>query len=105
MKQGAELLCLLPPALSVGSRWWSSPGAGQTIKEPLVLGMLILCSALALGILWSDHPELGFKVWRRYFAFLVFIPYLSLLNKQRLLWAISGLLIGYFGTLLASTSG
>src|SRR5687768_10481419 len=44
---------------------------GEIIKEPLVLGMLLLCFVLALGILWSDYPKLGFKVWRRYFAFLV----------------------------------
>jgi len=41
---------------------------GETIKEPLVVGMLLLCFVLALGILWSDYPKLGFKVWRRYFA-------------------------------------
>ncbi|SDZ85622.1 O-antigen ligase family protein [Nitrosospira multiformis] len=74
--------------------------AGETVKEPLAIGMLLLCFVLALGILWSDHPDLGFKVWRRYFAFLVFIPYLGLLNKERLPWAISGALLGYFGALL-----
>src|SRR5687768_10761332 len=62
--------------------------------------MLVLCFVLALGILWSDDPKFGFKVWRRYFAFLVFIPYLSLLNKERLPWAIAGLLTGYFGTVI-----
>ncbi|HJT50481.1 MAG TPA: O-antigen ligase family protein [Nitrosospira sp.] len=72
----------------------------QLIKEPLVLGILVLCLVLALGILWSDYPKLGFKVWRRYSAFLVFIPYLGLLNKERLPWAIGGALIGYFGALL-----
>ena len=72
---------------------------GETIKEPLVVGMLLLCFVLALGILWSDYPNLGFKVWRRYFAFLVFIPYLGLLNKERLPWAIWGALLGYFGAL------
>jgi O-antigen ligase len=72
----------------------------QLLREPLVLGMLVLCLVLALGILWSDYPKLGFKVWRRYFALLVFIPYLGLLNKERLPWAIGGALIGYFGALL-----
>ncbi|SOD41706.1 O-antigen ligase [Nitrosovibrio sp. Nv4] len=72
----------------------------QTLNEPFVIGMLVLCFVLALGILWSDDPKLGFKVWRRYFAFLVFIPYLSLLNKERLPWAIGGLLAGYLGVLL-----
>ena len=74
--------------------------AGETFREPLAIGMLLLCFVLALGILWSDHPDLGFKVWRRYFAFLVFIPYLGLLNKERLPWAINGALLGYFGALL-----
>lgn len=73
---------------------------GEIIREPLVVGMLLLCLVLALGILWSDYPKLGFKVWRRYFAFLVFIPYLGLLNKERLSWAIVGALMGYFGALL-----
>lgn len=73
---------------------------GETIKEPFVLAMLTLCIVLALGILWSDYPKLGFKVWNRYFAYLIFIPYLSILNKARLPWAIGGALIGYFGVLL-----
>ncbi len=71
-----------------------------TIKEPLVLAILIFCAVLLLGILWSDDPGSGFRVWRRYAIFLVFIPYLSLLNKQRLQWAVGGSLIGYFGVLL-----
>lgn len=71
----------------------------ETIKEPFVLAMLIFCIVVALGILWSDDPKLGFKVWNRYFACLIFIPYLSVLNKIRLPWAIGGLLIGYFGVL------
>lgn len=71
----------------------------QTMNEPLVPAILILCTVFALGILWSEYPKLGFKVWRRYIAFLVFIPYLSLLNKERLPWAIGGLLIGYFGVM------
>lgn len=73
---------------------------GQTIKEPLILAILVLCVALALGILWSDDLGAGYRVWRRYAILLVFIPYLSLLNKQRLPWAISGVLIGYSGVLL-----
>jgi O-antigen ligase len=72
----------------------------QTIKEPLVLAILIFCAVLALGILWSDDLGSGYKVWRRYAVFLVFIPYLSLLDKQRLPWAIGGVLMGYSGVLL-----
>ncbi|MBL79139.1 MAG: ligase [Nitrosomonadaceae bacterium] len=65
------------------------------IKEPFVTAILILCSIMALGILWSDDPNHGFRTWRRYSAFLIFIPYLALLNKNRLHWAIGGILIGY----------
>jgi O-antigen ligase len=80
--------------------WVLDGGLGrfrETLKEPLVVALLALCVVLALGILWSDEPKIGFKVWRRYFAFLVFIPYLSLLNKERLRWAVVGFLSGYFG--------
>lgn len=72
----------------------------QTIKEPFVLAILIFCAVLALGILWSDDLGSGYKVWRRYAIFLVFILYLSLLDKQRLPWAIGGMLMGYSGVLL-----
>ena len=73
---------------------------GEITKEPFVLAILILCGVLALGILWGDYPETGRLKWRRYFGFLIFIPYLSLLNKDRLPWATAGLLTGYFGALL-----
>ena len=66
----------------------------RTIREPLVVGILILCFVLALGILWSDDPKLGFKVWRRYSAFLIFIPYFALLSRERLPWAAGGALGG-----------
>lgn len=70
----------------------------QIIREPLVLGILLLCTLLAVGLLWGEYPEAGRLKWRRYFGFLVFIPFLSLLNKDRkhrLPWAIVGLLGGY----------
>ncbi|MBA4141918.1 MAG: O-antigen ligase family protein [Nitrosospira sp.] len=82
--------------------WVLDGGLGRfrdTAREPLVIAMLVLCGALGLGILWSDDPGHGFKVWRRYLAFLVFIPYFALLNKERLPWATGGMLIGYFGAL------
>ena len=74
---------------------------GQIIREPLVLGILLLCAVLALGLLWADYPEAGRMKWRRYFGFLVFIPFLSLLNGSRLPWAITGLLAGYVIVLLS----
>jgi len=73
---------------------------GQIIKEPLVLAILILCTLLALGILWGDYPGSGPLKWTRYFAFLVFIPLLALLNKERLPWAMGGLVTGYAAVLL-----
>jgi O-antigen ligase len=73
----------------------------RAIKEPLVLAILILCALLMLGILWGEYPESGRLKWKRYFAFLVFIPFLSLLNnKERLFWAITGLVTGYAMVLL-----
>jgi O-antigen ligase len=72
----------------------------QVIKEPLVLAIFILCALLILGILWGEYPESGRLKWKRYFALLVFIPFLSLLNKDRLSWAISGLVTGYAIVLL-----
>ena len=73
---------------------------GQTIKEPLVLAILIFCAALLLGILWSGYPNSGNFRWSKYLGLMIFIPYLSLLNKERLSWAIGGLIVGYSGVLL-----
>ena len=67
----------------------------QIIKEPLVLAILFFCAVLALGILWSDYPESRRIRWNKYVLLPVFIPYLSLLNKERLSWAIGCLVIGY----------
>lgn len=67
----------------------------QTIKEPLVQAILILCALLLLGLLWSDAPEDGRMKWLKYFILLIYIPFLSLLNKDRLPWVIGALLAGY----------
>ena len=72
----------------------------QMIKEPLVLAILFFCAVLVLGILWSDYPNSGRIRWNKYVILTVFIPYLSLLNKERLFWAIGGLVIGYSVVLL-----
>jgi O-antigen ligase len=72
----------------------------QIIKEPLVLAILFFCAVLVLGILWSDYPNSGRIRWNKYVILTVFIPYLSLLNKERLSWAIGGLVIGYSVVLL-----
>ncbi|HVW65207.1 MAG TPA: O-antigen ligase family protein [Nitrosospira sp.] len=80
---------------------FDSQRLNYVIKEPLSIGILIFCGTLALGILWSDYPRIGLKVWKRYIPFLFFLPYLSLLTESRLTWAISGLAIGYCGILIA----
>ena len=72
----------------------------QMIKEPLGLAILFFCAVLVLGILWSDYPNSGRIRWNKYIVLTVFIPYLSLLNKERLSWAIGGLVIGYSVVLL-----
>jgi len=74
--------------------------ARQMIKEPLALAILFFCGILLLGILWSDYPDSGRIRWNKYVILTVFIPYLSLLNKERLSWAIGGLVIGYSMVLL-----
>jgi O-antigen ligase len=74
--------------------------ARQVIKEPLALAILFFCGILLLGILWSDYPDSGRIRWNKYVILTVFIPYLSLLNKERLSWAIGGLVIGYSVVLL-----
>jgi O-antigen ligase len=71
----------------------------ETIKEPLVLAILILCGFLALGMFWGNFPEEGYFRWKKYFILLAFIPFLSLLNKSRLPWAIAALLVGYLSVL------
>ena len=72
----------------------------SVIKEPLAVAILSLCGVLLLGILWSDWPNSGRFRWDKYLALMIFIPYLSLLNKDRLFWAVGGVVIGYLGVLL-----
>lgn len=68
----------------------------QSLREPFVLAILVFCSLLALGMIWTEYPIYGeHLVWVRYFVYLVFIPYVSLLNRERLPWAIGGFLTGY----------
>ena len=83
---------------------WIVAGGGlerlkEVGREPFVKAMLILCLLVAAGILYSDGPEAGHKVWQRYFAFLIFIPYFTLMSAKRLPWAVGGLVLGYVGVL------
>ncbi|MDP1557334.1 MAG: O-antigen ligase family protein [Nitrosomonas sp.] len=68
--------------------------SGQLIKEPLVKAILVFCMVLLLGFLWSEYPEGGRMKWKKYFILLIFIPFLSLLNKERLPWVIGASLAG-----------
>lgn len=72
----------------------------QMLREPLVLAILIFCGVLAAGILWGESNEFRYFRWHKYLVLLIFIPFLALLNKERLPWAISGLLIGYISIVL-----
>jgi len=66
------------------------------IKEPLTLGILVFCGVWVIGLLWSD-PAVAFQDrWKKYFLLLTFLPLYSLLNKERLPWAIGGLAGSYF---------
>ena len=71
----------------------------QVIKEPFVQAILLLCTLLLLGLLWSELLGNGRMKWLKYFILLIFIPFYSLLNRERLPWAIGGLATGYLGVL------
>lgn len=65
------------------------------VKEPLALGILVFCGVWVIGLLWSD-PAVAFQDrWKKYFLLLTFLPLYSLLNKERLPWAIGGLASSY----------
>jgi O-antigen ligase len=55
------------------------------IKEPLVLAILFLCTVLTLGILWRKTTLVGVSKMEKVFCLPGFIPFLSLLNKDRLI--------------------
>ena len=72
----------------------------ETLTEPFVIAIIFFCLVLAVGVLWSDYPDTGYIRWNKYFAFLFIVPFLSLLSKERLPWAIGGLAMGYSCILL-----
>lgn len=67
----------------------------QIVKLPLVQAILLLCTLLLIGLSWSELPDNGRMKWLKYFILLIFIPFYSLLNKERLPWAAGGLATGY----------
>ncbi|MDR4515850.1 MAG: O-antigen ligase family protein [Nitrosomonas sp.] len=72
-----------------------APSFGRIIKEPLVQAIFVLCAVLLLGLFWSDASLEGRHKWTKYFLLLVYVPFLALLNKQRLPWVIGAVLAGY----------
>ncbi|WP_244070971.1 O-antigen ligase [Nitrosomonas sp. PY1] len=75
----------------------------QTIQEPLVQALLLLCLLLVLGLSWGEQFEDNRMKWLKYFKLLIFVPYYSLLNRERLFWALAGLLFGYAAVLILGT--
>ena len=76
------------------------PRLHQTIREPLVQALLLLCLLLIVGLSWSGQFEDDRMKWVKYFLLLIFVPYYSLLNQQRLPWALVGLILGYVAVLI-----
>lgn len=72
---------------------------GQALKLPLVQALLVLCVLLLIRLPWSELPLDGRMKWLKYFMLLFIIPFYLLLNRQRLFWALAGLVTGYFGVL------
>ena len=89
----------------LGIAWLMDGGLhrfNQTIREPFVQAILLLCALLLLGLLWGELPEdgrVGRAKWMKYHVLLIFIPFCSLLNKERLPWVIGALLTNYFSVL------
>ncbi|PSJ17074.1 O-antigen ligase family protein [Nitrosomonas supralitoralis] len=91
-----ELMFVSFPLLIVA--WFMDGGVyrlNQEIKVPLTQAILLLCTLLLLGLLWSESPQDGRMKWLKYFTLLIFIPFYSLMNKERLPWALYGLIASY----------
>lgn len=90
---------LLYPAIGVLVLAWIVDGGlvgfRRLLTEPLVRAILILCFMLSVGMLWSEAPLEGRHKWIKYFLLLLYLPFLSLLKRDRLAWALGGLLAGY----------
>ena len=68
----------------------------ELLAEPFIRAVILLFLLVAIGLFWSENHYDGFRFLRRYLVFLIFIPYIVMLNRERLPWAIAGVLIGYF---------
>ncbi len=104
---GISYKILFYPAIVVLVLAWIVDGGltgfGQLLKEPLVRAILIFCFMLSVGMLWSEAPLDGRHKWVKYFLLLLYLPFLSLLNRNRLPWAVGGLLAGYVLVLSVGT--
>lgn len=92
----SELNVVLFPLLGIA--WLADGGLGRlttTLKNPLAQAILLFCGLLLIGLLWNDSAHDGRMKWLKYFVLLMFIPFYSLLNKARLIWAMVGLITGY----------
>ncbi|SEG16175.1 O-antigen ligase family protein [Nitrosomonas ureae] len=91
-----ELMFISFPLLTVA--WFMDGGIyrlRQVARIPLTQAILLLCALLLLGLLWSEWPQDGRMKWVKYFSLLVFIPFCALINKERLPWALGGLIVSY----------
>ncbi|WP_258363771.1 O-antigen ligase family protein [Nitrosomonas ureae] len=89
------------PLLTVA---WFMDGGIYRLREvitiPLTQAILLLCALLTLGVLWGEWPQDGRMKWVKYFSLLVFIPFYALIDKERLPWALGGLIVSYLCVLV-----
>ncbi|PXX13965.1 O-antigen ligase [Nitrosomonas ureae] len=96
-----ELMFISFPLLTVA---WFMDGGIYRLREvitiPLTQAILLLCALLTLGVLWGEWPQDGRMKWVKYFSLLVFIPFYALIDKERLPWALGGLIVSYLCVLV-----
>ncbi len=96
-----ELMFISFPLLTVA---WLMDGGIYRLREvitiPLTQAILLLCALLTLGVLWGEWPQDGRMKWVKYFSLLVFIPFYALIDKERLPWALGGLIVSYLCVLV-----
>ncbi|MBX3639577.1 MAG: O-antigen ligase family protein [Nitrosomonas sp.] len=71
------------------------------LKEPLVQAIGIFCFFLLLGLFWAETFAEGRHKWTKYLLLLTYIPFLGLLNRQRLPWAMGAAGMGFCLVLFA----
>ncbi len=71
------------------------------LKEPLVQAIGIFCFFLLLGLFWTETFPEGRHKWTKYLLLLIYIPFLGLLNRQRLPWVMGATGVGFCLVLFA----